>query len=67
MATNIDLTAAQAAKVSELAQGVGAIALRQLGDEGTGDVYATPRDSAVGFRITAAGEAHDIGRTSPSA
>jgi hypothetical protein len=67
---DIDVTAAQAKAIAELAAGAGALALRQLVPNeravNAGDVYATPHGSDEGYRITVDGATTPIGHTLPA-
>ena len=60
----IEITAAQAAALSELAEAHGLVAIHQVAP--TGDVYVTPHNASTGFRIAADGAVSDIGHTLPA-
>ena len=67
---SVDLTAAQARAVAELAEREGSVVLHQLapGERGaaSGDVYATPHGSAAGYRVSVDGAVAAIGETLPA-
>jgi hypothetical protein len=67
----IELTAAQARSVGELAEREGTLSLHQLPDNDpahpAGSVYATPRGTHRGFRIAPDGALSEIGDTLPAA
>ncbi|NUR78576.1 MAG: hypothetical protein HOQ28_20095 [Thermoleophilia bacterium] len=66
---SIELTAAQARAVAELAEREGSVTLHQIAETPTthtADVYATPRGTAHGYRITVNGELTPIGETLPA-
>jgi hypothetical protein len=60
----IEITAAQAAALAELADAHGLVAIHQVGP--VDDVYVTPHGSTAGFRIAPDGEVRGIGETLPA-
>jgi hypothetical protein len=60
----IEITAAQAASLAELADAHGLVAIHQVAP--SGDVYVTPHGKSAGFRIAADGIVSDIGATLPA-
>ena len=68
---SVELTAAQAHTIADLAEREGAMALHQLDSEHTSarglDVYATPHGTNHGYRISADGEPYAIDKTLPAA
>jgi hypothetical protein len=60
----IEITAAQATALADLASTYGLLAIHQLGP--AGDVYATPHGSAAGFRVAPDGAVSEIGETLPA-
>ncbi|HEX5246182.1 MAG TPA: hypothetical protein VFW41_03535 [Gaiellaceae bacterium] len=60
----IEISAAQAAALAELASAHGLVAIHQVAP--TGDLYVTPHNSSAGFRIAPDGAVSDIGQTLPA-
>jgi hypothetical protein len=66
----IELSAAQARAVAELAEREGNVTLHQLAHKdplaAADDVYATPRGTTKGYRVARDGVVTEIGETLPS-
>jgi hypothetical protein len=60
----IEITAAQAAALAELADAHGVVAIHQVSP--TGDLYVTPHNTSAGFRIATDGALSEIGQTLPA-
>ena len=60
----IEISAAQAAALAELADAHGLVAIHQVAP--AGDLYVTPHNSSSGFRIAADGAVSEIGQTLPA-
>jgi hypothetical protein len=60
----IEISAAQATSLAELAETHGLVAIHQVAP--SGDVYVTPHNASAGFRIAADGAVSDIGETLPA-
>jgi hypothetical protein len=70
MSFHVDLTAAQAQAIAQLAQKGEVVSLRQLvaGESSAagGDVYATVHGSTSGFRISPDGSLHEVAHVLPA-
>jgi hypothetical protein len=60
----IEITAAQASTLAELADAHGLVAIHQV--EPADDVYVTPHNTSAGFRIDKDGAVSSIGQTLPA-
>jgi hypothetical protein len=60
----VEITAAQATALAELASRHGPVAIHQLVP--SGDVYVTPHATASGFRVAPDGAVSEIGETLPA-
>lgn len=60
----IEISAAQAGALAELAESHGFVAIHQVGP--SGDLYVTPHGHAAGFRIAPDGAVSEIGDTLPA-
>ena len=69
MSANIQITHAQATALASLAEREGPLALHQIAaakHAEPSDLYATPRGSAHGYRISVDGTLSEIGETLPA-